>query len=117
MLRSLIVPGCALLAACSQQASHIPNPVLLPGHAVSTAVSNATYGARRGRVKAQVETHHTVIMTEILSGGGPELSRAMDLARVPAGTRPALIQRLQADRALYKADAEALTVALMVHGA
>ena len=114
-MRTILIP--LLLAACTREASHVPNPVLLPGHAVSSAVSNAAYGARRDRVKSHVETHHIPIIEEIKTGGGAHLSRAMDLARVPVARRRALILRLQADRALYQTDAEALTVALMVHGA
>ena len=105
-----------LLPACTPEASHIPNPVLLPGQAASTAVSNATYGARRARVSRHVAAHHPALMAEIAAGSGPHLTQAMDLARVKAADRPALIRRLQQDRALYAADPEALIVALMVHG-
>lgn len=107
---------CIALAACTTEARHIPNPLLLPGQAVSAAASNAAYGARRNRVKSHVTAHHATLMAEIDAGGGPHLSRAMHLARVPRDKRPSLIRRLQADRALYRADPEALTIALMVHG-
>ncbi|WP_095588814.1 hypothetical protein [Actibacterium ureilyticum] len=105
-----------MLTACGREASHIPNPVLLPGQAVSTGIANAAYGARRARVARHVAVHHPTLMTEIAAGGGPKLSQAMDLARVRVADRPALIRRLQQDRALYAADREALIVALMVHG-
>ncbi|SDW37918.1 hypothetical protein [Litoreibacter albidus] len=104
------------LAGCSPNApSHLPNPVLLPAHAVGNAVSNATYNARRATVKSYVARNFSALTQNIRTGGGDVLSKAYDLARVPTQRRPALTQMLAADPAL-SADVEALTVSLMVHG-
>ncbi len=94
----------------------MPNPLLLPGQAISNAVQNAGYSRRRARVAAFVKVHHALLVQEITAGGGATLTQAMQLARVPVVEHSALIARLNADIALYRADSEALIVALMVHG-
>ena len=104
-------------AACADHPSHLPNPLLLPAQAVSATVQNASYDARRERVKDHVTAHHAEILSEIAAGGGARLFTAMELAWVSAPKRPALIDLLRKDIALYREDPEALTVALMVHGA
>ncbi|WP_435312889.1 hypothetical protein [Primorskyibacter sedentarius] len=116
MLRlRLIIPIC-LVAACSNEASHLPNPLLLPGQAIATGIGNARYNARRAQVSAHVAQHHSALIAEITVGGGPRMTEAMDRARVPEDRRPVLLRRLREDIVLYRADAEALVVALMVHG-
>ncbi|SMX35256.1 hypothetical protein [Actibacterium lipolyticum] len=106
-----------LLAACAGgEASHIPHPLALPGAAISTAVENSVYNAKRSKVKTFVTAHLPQIEAEIIQGGGPTLTQAMALAKVPADRQPELVARLGEDIDLYRADAEALTVALMVHG-
>ncbi len=112
-------PAIALLicAACTQEASHIPNPLALPGQAVSAGWHNAAYNARRARVSDHVTAQHPAILSEITrTGPTPQLTKAMDLARVPQARRATLRARLKSDIALYRADKEALIVALMVHG-
>lgn len=103
------------LVACTEP-SHIPNPILLPGAAVSTALENSVYNARRGKVKTYVLENQSGVEADIRAGGGSMLSQAMDLAKVPAPEQPALAQLLRADQHIYLGDPEALTVALMVHG-
>ena len=105
------------LVGCTDQPSHIPNPLFLPAQAVGSAVQNASYDARRGRVENHVITNHSDIVSEIEAGGGPMLSLAMELAWITAPKRPALTALLARDIALYRDDPEALIVALMVHGA
>ncbi|MCI2400493.1 hypothetical protein [Aliiroseovarius subalbicans] len=109
----LILP----LAACTDQPSHIPNPLFLPAQAVSSTVQNARYDARRARVERHVTANFVAIIGEITAGGGPLLSTAMELAWIPAPKRPAITRLLAEDITLYHNDAEALVVALMVHGA
>ena len=112
-------PAIALLicAACTQEANHIPNPLALPGQAVTAGWHNAAYNARRARVSDHVTAQHPAILSEIArEGPTPQLTKAMDLARVPKPRRAALRAGLKSDIALYRADKEALTVALMVHG-
>ncbi len=106
-----------LLAACTDQPSHIPNPLALPVQGLATAVQNAGYNARRGRVARYVTDHHAEIVGEITSGGGPALSTAMQLAWIASPKRAAITRLLARDIALYRDDPEALVVALMVHGA
>jgi len=111
LIATLCLAGCA-----GGEASHIPNPLLLPGQAVATGLENAVYNSRRARVKAHVEANLAALEREIAAGGGPLLDDAMALAGVPAATQPGLTARLADDLPLYRGDAEALTVALMVHG-
>ncbi len=117
MFGKMIFAVPLLLVGCAQEASHLPNPLLLPGQAVSNAAQNASYKARRARVAEHVRAHHPTLIAEIAADGGPHLQQAMHLARVPAQNRDALQRRLRQDLALYRTDPEALIVALMVHGA
>jgi len=114
MSRALVL--LVVLAACSNEASHVPNPVLLPGHAISAGLHNVAYNARRRPVSALVTQNHAELVTEISAGGGPVLDQAMALARVPVSRRPELQARLREDLDLYRRDPEALTVAIMVQG-
>lgn len=104
------------LSACAGSTpSHLPNPVLLPVYGIGSAIENAGYNARRKKVSDHVSAHHATLVREINAGGGPDLSRAMDLARVPASDRAELRVRLRQDLALYQT-VEPLVVAFMVHG-
>lgn len=119
-LRSIIPAlfgGIALVVAgCSTNApSHVPNPVLLPAYAAGNALQNASYNARRSKVKAYVSRSIEDILHDIQAGGGPKLNEGYDLAGVAAGRRPALTAMLKREPNLRQ-DVEALTVSLMVHG-
>ncbi|MBT0956762.1 hypothetical protein IV417_05155 [Alphaproteobacteria bacterium KMM 3653] len=111
MTLALPLGGCA-----GGEASHLPHPLALPGQAISAGVSNAAYGARRRAVASHVAAHHGAILAE-LEGPGirPQLSRAMDLARVAQARRPALAAELRSDMPLY-ASQEPMVVTLMVYG-
>ena len=104
------------LAACSGAANHLGNPLLWPVYAVSAGVENAIYDNRRGAVELQVKSNFPGILDEIASGGGPALTEAMELARVPEADRAARILQMQADLPLYAESPDALVVALMVYG-
>ena len=105
-----------LLIACSDQANHLGNPLLLPVSGISTALDNAVYSERRGRVELLVKTNHRAILDDIHAGGGPTLAQAMDAARIPAADRPTRILQLQGDVGLYQTTPGALVTALMVYG-
>lgn len=107
----------ALLAACGDDASHLPNPVSWPVLALGNAVDNGLYDARRARVSAHVQAHHGEILEQIGAGGGPQLGRAMELAGVAQGERAGLVRRLGGEIAMYRNDPEALVIAFMVYGA
>lgn len=114
MRLSLISLIC--LAACSQEANHLGNPLLLPISGLSTVVSNAAYNQRRGQVELIVKSNYAAIQDDIRAGGGPVLTEAMDTARIPEADRPARIIQLQSDMGLYANNPGALVVALMVYG-
>ncbi|MEO0931197.1 MAG: hypothetical protein AAFY14_11210 [Pseudomonadota bacterium] len=104
------------LTACSNEANHLGNPLLLPISGVGTAVDNAAYNQRRGRVEVIVKSNFGAILNDIKAGGGPVLTDAMDAAGVPEGDRPTRIIQLQSNMGLYAANPGALVVALMVYG-
>ncbi|MCC7320457.1 MAG: hypothetical protein IT542_05690 [Rubellimicrobium sp.] len=71
---------------------------------------------QRGALEVQVKTRLDAILTGIATGGGPELTRAFDIAGVPPGDRAARIVQLEGDRGLYEANPGALVSALMLYG-
>lgn len=105
-----------LLAACSQEANHLGNPLMLPISGVSTVIGNAAYEKRRGQVELIVKSNYEAIKTEIRAGGGPVLTKAMDAAGVPERDRPTRVIQLQSDMGLYQTTPGALVTALMVYG-
>ena len=109
-MRKISVVLVALLSACSSQ----PNPLALPLSGLTTAWGNATNAQTRGEVEVFVKTNHPELLQDIARGGGPSLSQAYDLAKVPQSARALHTLRLQSDRALYQANPGALVVAIMV---
>ncbi|WP_108814310.1 hypothetical protein [Loktanella sp. Alg231-35] len=105
-----------LLAACSNEANHLGNPLMLPVTGVSTVIGNAAYEKRRGQVELIVKSNYDTIRQEIGAGGGPALTKAMDAAGIPVSERPARIIQLQSDIGIYHASPGALVTALMVYG-
>ncbi|KPP91122.1 MAG: hypothetical protein HLUCCA08_14380 [Rhodobacteraceae bacterium HLUCCA08] len=113
----IFVTFCTLaLAGCTGQANHLGNPLLWPFRAAATGLDNAAYSDRRGQVEILVKQTHPALIEEIRQGGGPTLTRAQDLARVPPGARALHVVQLQSDRALHAASPDALVVAIMVAG-
>ena len=117
---ALIAVFCASLplAGCGgPEATHLPrNPLMIPVLGIGAGLSNAAYDARRAQVSTHVEAHHGAILQDVARGHGEHLQKAADLARVPQSRRAELLNALRADPKLYEKDAEALVVALMVHG-
>jgi len=110
------LPLLILLAACSGDANHLGNPLLLPISGIGAAFENRAYNARRGEVEVIVKSNYPGILDEIRAGGGPVLTQAMDAARIPTGDRPARVTQMQGDLGLYNGNPGALVVALMVYG-
>lgn len=105
-----------LTTACSQDANHLGNPLMLPISGVGTVIGNAAYEKRRGQVELIVKSNYEVIKADIRADGGPVLTKAMDAARIPERDRPTRIIQLQSDMRLYQASPGALVTALMVYG-
>ena len=107
-----------LLSACDM--GHLGNPVMWPGMVVGGGLENAGYNARRGKVKAHVNAHHSDILADIQRGGGPALSEGADLARVPKAARAEMLRVLKQDYIKFSPDTdqarEMLVIWLMVHG-
>ncbi|WP_420863661.1 hypothetical protein [Algirhabdus cladophorae] len=119
--RKIYILSVLCLSACSSGptssgANHLGNPLTWPAAALNTGLNNAFYNARRNRVADYVAQNQNRIMTNVSTQGGPFLTKAMSLAHVRPAQQPAVLAALQADPALYATDAEALVVALMVHG-
>ncbi|SLN15047.1 hypothetical protein [Pseudooctadecabacter jejudonensis] len=113
MRKSALLCLC-FLAACSDKANHLGNPLLLPFNAVSNAVGNAAYANRRAKVEVFVKTNHPALMSDLRAGGGPTLTAAFDLANVPASVRAPHTLQMQSDAALYQTNYAALITAIMV---
>lgn len=109
------------LAACSNQASHLPSPIALPGAIVGTVYENATYGARRNKVKKYVTEHYQALSDEVKTGQGAHLQQAMNIAGISAEKRPQVRQELAGSNPAYfpaaatDASIEAVVVVLMVY--
>lgn len=114
MRRNIIALIC--LAACSNEANHLGNPLLLPISGIGTAVQNAAYDRRRGQVELIVKSNFPGILDEISAGGGAHINSAMDAAGIPESDRPARMMQMQGDLSLYAQNPGALVVALMVYG-
>lgn len=109
-----------LLAACASPnaPSHLPNPLLLPFAAISNGITNASYNARRAKVSRFVTQNFDALKAEFTAPNQPLLTQAMNLARVPAASRPALLAELRSNPQIYTTqDPEPLVVTLMVYGA
>ncbi len=114
-MRAILIP-LIFLAACSDEANHLGNPLLLPISGLGTAAQNLAYNQRRGQVEVIVKSGFPAIIGDIENGGGPVLNDAMETARIPENDRPARILQMQGDLELYRTNPGALVVALMVYG-
>jgi hypothetical protein len=113
-MRPWIALLSTLTSACSTDANHLGNPLTWPATLVASTLSNAVYDARRTKVAAFVKAHGPDILAQAKAGTGPMLTQAFDTAQVPPARRDALTLEL-ARNDLYRANSEALVVALMVH--
>ncbi len=96
------------LAACAEAQMPLIQPFDL-------ASQTAAHSAHRGEVEVFVKTNHTAILGDISTGGGPTVTRAMDLAGVPPQDRPARLIQLRADQTLYQNAPGALVTTLMLY--
>ena len=113
---------CVLtLTACTHGASHLPLPHQLPGAAVGSAIDNASYKARRNKVKAAIQPHVDFIMADAARGGGPTFDMTCRVANVSPGKCAELLGQIAQDDHIYQVGTfserlEKLTVAFMVYG-
>ncbi|MCW1950141.1 MAG: hypothetical protein KIH44_002075 [Octadecabacter sp.] len=113
-MRKLAFIFLTLAVACSNEANHVGNPLLLPLNALGSSIGNAVYSERRGKVEVFVKTNHPALIADIQRGGGDTLTKAFDLADVPKPVRMPHTLQLQSDLALYSNNLDALVVAIMV---
>lgn len=109
------LPCLIFMAACSNEANHIGNPLLLPFSGLATVFENSVYNERRGRVEVFVKSNHPALIADITAGGGGHISEAMNIARIPASDQPTRLIQMKSDIALYKTNPGALVTALMVY--
>jgi len=105
-----------LLSGCSTDTIQLGNLFTTPISGLTTTASSAIYDQRRGQVEVFVKTNHPALIDEINGGGGPTLTQAMDIARIPYEDRPARIIQLQSNLGLYEVNLGALITAFMVFG-
>lgn len=113
-MRKFALVFLTLTTACSGEANHLGNPLLLPFNAISTGIGNAAYNQTRGQVEVFVKTNHPALISDLQNGGGSTLTQAFDIADVPAGIRAEHTLQMQSDLALYSSNLDALVVAIMV---
>lgn len=103
-----------IVAACTGEANHIGNRLLLPSSGVSTVLGNAGYNQTRGQIKVFVKTNHPALIDDIRAGGGSTLTEVFDIANIASNIRALHTLRLQSDLQLYENSLDALVVAIMV---
>lgn len=101
------------LAACSGEANHIGNPLLLPFQGIQTGIENTIYGAQRAPVEDYVGANYDALVADILAGGGTTLDGAFDVAGLSEAQQTEFITNTQTGYDLSAADN--IVVALMVH--
>jgi hypothetical protein len=110
LLLALLLPGALALAGCDGAgAPRWADPARL-------GPPSAAEQNRRGAVEVFVKSNHTALIDEIGAGGGPTLTRAFDIAGVPAADRPARVIQLDANLGLHAASPAALIRALLLYG-
>ncbi|WP_281982168.1 hypothetical protein [Thalassorhabdomicrobium marinisediminis] len=101
------------VAACSE-GGDLRNPLALPARALGQMFGDGPSARTRGQLEVFVKTNHPALITDIQRGGGDTLNTAFDLARVPVPARAAHTLQLQSNLALYDANLDALTAAILV---
>jgi hypothetical protein len=95
----------------------VPGPARLhDGRLNVPALLDPAEAQQRGAVEVAVKSAYPGILDEIEAGAGPNLSRALDAAGVPAQDRPARLIQLRGDLGLYEANPGALVTALTLYG-
>lgn len=113
-MRKLAFVLMTLTAACSSDANHLGNPLLLPLNAIGNSIGNAAYNETRGKVEIYVKSNHPALVADIRRGGGPFLTKAYDIAGAPKPIRAEHTLQLQSDLQIYAGSPDALVVAVMV---
>ena len=118
LLASLALGG---LAACSTDASHIPPLHQLPGAAIGSVIENSRYQARRDKVKAMIQPHYDLLMTDVSRGGGTTFDITCRAANVSPPKCQELLSQIAQDSHIYGVGTleeriEKLTIAFMVYG-
>ena len=100
----LLLPLCA----CTNGLNPLQSSLMTPAEA-------AAHAERRAQVEVFVKTNHPVIVNDILNGGGPVLTQAMQIAGIPGAEQPARALQLQSDAGLYQSAPGALVTTLMLY--
>lgn len=68
------------LGGCSNDASHLPSPIALPGAIIGSIIDNASYQSKRRKVELYVGRHYLEIRSDANKSGGSALEGALDAA-------------------------------------
>ena len=91
------------LAACTD-AGDLGDTLSSSVAEITTGAQNVTFNARRSDVETFLILNEGAVRADIARGGGAELVRVNDLARVPDADRAAVLADLQAIAAIPAAD-------------
>ena len=96
------------LAACTDGT----NPLSMT---LASASDTAAYTERRAAVELYVKSNFNAVISDISTGSGPSLDRAMDIAGIPVSDRPARAIQLRSDLGLYRNAPGPLVQTLMLY--
>lgn len=88
LTKSIVGLFCVfLLSACTQNDSHLPSILSLPGAAAGSVFENARHKAKRKKVAAYVTQHYLEMRQDVSKGGGKALEGAFDVAGIKGAKR------------------------------
>lgn len=121
-MKPLIYPFFAalFLAGCSNKASHLPNPILLPVYGVQSIFSEQAYNSRRTKVSRYVDKNFNALSQPDVHQD--VYQQLYDIAHVAAEKQTPLLNELKERYKFYFLEdksqnilVERVTVTVMVH--
>jgi len=112
----------SVLVSCSHQASHVPNPILLPAYGVQSIFGNGIYNNKRKKVAEYVRDNFSALSQDILDGNMQSFNMLYKIADIPTAKQTPLYDEIKQRFNFYFDNKESrdilierLTVTVMVH--